>query len=160
MKVAATGGVLLVIGVASLSDTIFKGPIGELLSFVFYLGLRIVPGTEAFTAGGRFDLPIGKDTIGHFVAWAMVGMVAAGVFKRWQWRVVTFVSLFVLSALIEVGQQYLSWSRSAEFSDLAANGFGLVAGFGAFIIGELVLRLVLPSFDSKRESWFRQLRSL
>lgn len=149
----------MAIGAVSLSDSLFKRPIGIVLGTLLDLGLRFIPGAGAFTAGGYLDIPLGRDTLGHFVAWGMIGFVAAGVFRRARWRLLLLGALFALSALIEVGQQYLSWSRSAELSDLAANGFGLVAGFVAFIVIERVVRFIVPDLDLRKEELIRHLRS-
>ena len=64
-------------------------------------------------------------------------------------RINLAVTLFALSAMIEVGQQYLSSSRMAEVSDLLANGVGLTVGFiGAGFVGAAI-RSLLSSLPAK-----------
>ncbi|MGW8314007.1 MAG: hypothetical protein ACWGNV_00290 [Bacteroidales bacterium] len=54
-------------------------------------------------------------------------------------HVLILLGVFMLSALIEVLQATLVASRAAEWLDLAANGFGLVAGYVAFRLFRLII---------------------
>ena len=123
----AVVGALGAVTVLTLSDSIL-GPLRRTAA----RGLAGVRGVESVTGVdmvSRSDLPAAPDIIGHVVLWSVVGLLTWGVARTWAVRLGLLVGLFALSALLEVGQQYLSWSRAAELSDLAANGVGLVGGF-------------------------------
>ncbi len=121
----AVAAALAVVGVVSLSDTLL--PINRAMNLTRRTLGRATAnvGTDIAT---DMAIPIGTDTIGHFIIWAMIGLLAAGLCHGIR-RLNLFLGLFALSALIEVGQRHLSWSRSAELSDLVANGVGLGLGF-------------------------------
>ena len=89
--------------------------------------------------GGRPSTgpPLAWDTIGHFAAWMIIGLLAGLLPGRALERVRTAIGLFALSAAVEVGQAHLSFSRSAEMTDLLANGAGLAVGItiGAVLLG-------------------------
>ena len=121
---------LLTVAVLSLSDGIL-GPVRAGASSAFEVGRAVEMGTGVDLAS-RSSVPIDADTLGHLVLWAAVGLVAAGLATRSMARIRLAVGLFALSGLVEVGQQYLSSSRSAELTDLAANGVGLVVGFATY----------------------------
>lgn len=92
------------------------------VSDLFRLG-SIVP-DGASSAGS----PVDWDTLGHFAMWGFIGLLAGlhrsrPLHRFWLWS-----ALFALSAAVEVGQQLLSHSRSAEITDLWANGVGLAVG--------------------------------
>lgn len=74
-------------------------------------------------------IPVGLDTIGHFIAWGLVGLIAADTAQTIEVKANRYVALVALSAVVEVGQHYLSFSRSAQLTDLIANAAGLAVGF-------------------------------
>ncbi len=124
--------VLFAVCVMTLSDSILVP-----LRLARNSALQVLGTLEAgsgFDLVSRSDLPVGLDTLGHFVAWTAIGFLAAGVARGAVARVGLFVSLFTLSALLELGQRHLSWSRTAELSDLMANGIGLGLGMTVAII--------------------------
>lgn len=139
LRVGLVVAVVAVVGVFSLSDSIL-GPLGHAMSGAADV-IRTVADTTGIALGRRADLPVATDTLGHLAAWSVVGFAAAGVMTQPLHRINVLLGLLVVSALFEVGQRHLSWSRSAELSDLVANGVGLVVGFVAFSIAEQLPRL-------------------
>ncbi len=137
------------VGLASLSDSVTQSP-GTVLTLAARVAAKLTPGMGAAGVGGA-DLPIGADTVGHFIAWAGVGIIACGLVSGIAERMNLFLGLFALSALIEVGQRYLSWSRAAEFSDLVANGVGLAVGFTSFWLMAGTFRMMFPTTAAKTE---------
>lgn len=134
------GGILAVVGV-SLSD---RAP--ALVADGVMMGLRILGLRSGQLTAATLDmLPFATDTISHAVVWGVVGLGAAGTVRTIAGRLNLAWALFTLSALVEVGQQYLSFSRSAELSDLAANGVGLAVGMVAYTTVELLIRLARPA---------------
>lgn len=76
----------------------------------------------------RGDIPFAFDTIGHLVLWSIAGMLAFAAFGRRTSRSFLIVSLFTLSAGVEIGQRFLSSTRQPQVSDLVANGIGVTVG--------------------------------
>ncbi len=148
-------GALLAVAALSLSDRA-----GGLIWALRAVAIRLAVGIESLSP---INLPVGldtvsglpfaSDTIGHFGAWAGIGALTAWAVRSWHGRVLAGSGLFLLSALIEVGQAMFSWSRAAERSDLAANGFGIVAGVavGAAVLS--VVRLLVVT-----SAWLRRTR--
>lgn len=147
--ISVFAGAMVGVCILTLSDTLVDPATAYIFSLVrTFVGpvvgaVRLV--LEALSpAGGadtlsRSSVPFRTDTIGHFVAWSAVGLLAAGIpVTAWN-RFNLYFGLFALSAFLEAGQRYLSWSRVAEFSDLVANGFGLALGFILFGLAENVL---------------------
>jgi hypothetical protein len=130
---------LLTVAVLSLSDGIL-GPMRAGASTAVDVG-RAVETETGVELGSRFSPPVEADTIGHLVLWTGVGLVAAGLATRPGARLRLALGLFALSAAVEVGQRYLSSTRSAEITDLAANGVGLTVGFLAYAAVEALTRL-------------------
>ncbi|MGI9597987.1 MAG: hypothetical protein ACR2QK_17620 [Acidimicrobiales bacterium] len=154
MQVWAAFGLLAVVCVLTLSDSIIgplTGAIGDGLDVV--RGLK--PGT-GLNVVSRPDLPLASDTIGHFMAWTAVGLTAGGLVVTTINRVNLFLGLFAFSALLEVGQRHLSWSRSAEFTDLVANGVGLALGFGMYALAETMLNAAIPALGTRAGGLLRR----
>ena len=149
IHLTVVAGVLSAVGVASLSDSVTSSP-GTVMSIAARIATRLTPGMGLGIGGGA-DLPIGADTVGHFIAWTGVGIVASGLVSGFAERMNLFLGLFALSALIEVGQRYLSWSRVAEFSDLVANGVGLAVGFASFWVLSGTIRRLFPRLALRTE---------
>ncbi len=133
-------GAILTIAALSLSDRA-----GGLIWLLRSVAIRVVLRIESLSPINLpvgldtvADLPFASDTIGHFGAWAGIGALTAWAVRSWQRRVLAGTGLFLLSALIEVGQAMFSWSRAAERSDLTANGFGVVVGI---TVGAIALSL-------------------
>ena len=143
IHLAIAGAVIGVVGVFSLSDSIL-GPLRTAASAAADLArwLEAVLGVDL---GSRSSLPVTMDTLGHFLVWAVVATVAAGLTGSAARRINLFLTLFTLSALFEIGQHYLAQSRSAEVTDLLGNGAGLVLGFVAYSTIEAVLATRAPS---------------
>ncbi len=118
--------VLAVVGVLSLSDSV-GASYTQPIAFAMKLVSALVPGS-GLNPVGAVDLPGGIDTLGHFVVWGSVGFMASVLIPAAASRINALSALWALSALIEVGQKYLSHSRAAQLSDLMANGTGLVVG--------------------------------
>jgi hypothetical protein len=129
---------LVTVGALSLSDGIL-GPVRAGASTAVEVGRAVELGTGVDLAS-RSTVPVDADTLGHFVLWAGVGVVTAGFARRPAARIQLALGLFALSGAVEVGQRYLSSSRSAELSDLMANGVGLAVGFLAYSVVEGALR--------------------
>ena len=87
---------------------------------------------------GRQDVPVSDKTIGHTVLFASATVVAGFVFRRRFRPVVVGAAVFAVSAVYEVAQPVLSWSREQSLTDLVANGVGVVAGVVAV---SLLLRI-------------------
>ena len=147
IQLISTLGFLAVLGIASLADS-GVGSGGMALMRSAFMGLRMIPG-GGLGIGLVSALPFAADTISHFLAWTAVGLLAAGLAQGFVERINLAVTLFALSAMIEIGQQYLSSSRMAEVSDLLANGVGLTVGFiGAGFVGAAI-RSLLSSLPAK-----------
>ncbi len=100
------------------------------------------------------DLPFGWDTLTHFTLWFGVGVLAAGLVRRFYHIPVLWFLLVGLSAFIEVAQQRWTNGRSMEISDLIANGLGLFAGLGVGLF-ILFVEVGLSTFARKIVLWRR-----
>lgn len=143
----AVAAALAVVCVLTLSDSVM-GPLRR----VGRLGLRVIRRAESdsgFDLVSRPDLPVQSDTIGHFLAWAAIGLVAAGLARGARARVQLFLGLLVFSAFLEVAQEYLSWSRTPELTDLAANGAGLIVGFAIHAVLAGILGPVITAMAGR-----------
>lgn len=93
----------------------------------------------------RSDIPLAFDTLGHLALWAVAGGLAYLAFGHRTSPWFLMVSLFTLSAGVEVGQRFLSATRKPDVVDLAANGvgiaFGLVVAMGVLSVTGLFGRL-------------------
>lgn len=148
-------GAILAVAGLSLSDRA-----GGLIWVLRAVAIRMAVGIESLSP---INLPVGLDTVtglpfasdtmGHFAAWAGIGALTAWTVRSWHRRMLAGAGLFVLSAFIEVGQAMFSWSRAAERSDLAANGFGIVVGLalGAAVLSMMRLLVVTSA-------WLRRAR--
>ena len=85
-----------------------------------YLSLR--PGLDTV----QIIPQLGK--IIHAVPYAIPAIFAACLFERKVPRSIALLWLVLLSGLIELGQGYLTTTRSMEFADLLANCLGIIAG--------------------------------
>ncbi len=149
--------VLALIGIVcvlTLSDSIVR-PMTEVVGGAFRVmsGLDSGSGLDVLS---RPNLPFASDTIGHFLAWTAVGFTAGGLTVTTISRFNLYLGLFAFSALLEVGQRHLSWSRSAEFTDLMANGVGLALGFVAYGLLEGAVTAVLPSLGPRADQLVRR----
>ncbi len=97
------------------------------------------------------DLPIGWDTLTHFLLWMGVGIVSAGFVRKLYQVVWLAVGLFAISGLIEYSQQRWTDGRSADWLDLLANGFGITTGL---LLG--LLLLAAEFVVSKIAAWIRR----
>lgn len=143
---------LTVVAALSLADGA-PGTVDHLIRAGFSLANRIDPfGNVELMAQvaseSRGSVPYGADTIGHFIMWGGVGFLAVGLCASVRDRFSMLCALFALSSMFEAGQQYLSWSRTASFDDLVANGLGLVTGYLCFSVAEY---LALPRLEQLSE---------
>ena len=76
----------------------------------------------------RGDIPLAWDTAGHIVLWSVAAMLGFLALHGRVGVVVLALALLTLSAAVEVGQAFLSSSRSPELTDLMANGAGIALG--------------------------------
>ncbi|MGH1489965.1 MAG: hypothetical protein ACRBK7_11330 [Acidimicrobiales bacterium] len=159
LHMVVLGVVMFGVCVLTLSDTLVD-PATEKVSMLFdvtrYMLERLSPQTSGVDLLSRPSLPLRNDTIGHFVAWTGVGFVAAGIPTTAINRFNMYFGLFALSAFLEAGQRYLSWSRVAEFSDLVANGLGLAVGFVAFGLVESLLIPRIPLLNERTQAILRR----
>ncbi|MCP2671788.1 hypothetical protein NHF40_12695 [Maricaulaceae bacterium EIL42A08] len=93
--------------------------------------LALIPGTE-----GRPTL-IGWDKLDHVTSFAALALLARAGWPMAR-RAPTAVALFGYGIAIELGQSTDFVGRTASFSDLAANGVGIVLGLAlAFWLARL-----------------------
>ena len=90
----------------------------------------------------RADVPFKYDTLGHFVLYAVAGVIAFALLRDRLpvWAITGLVILF--SGVVEIAQPLLSATRQMQLSDLTANTVGACVGVGLAVIGTRVLRLV------------------
>jgi len=146
--------VVCLVGVLSLSDSLV-GPIADLMSIIGRLSRQLLSG-DSFGAGRRPSLPLATDTLMHFGGWAGVGFVAGGLLAAAADRVNLALGLVTISAFFEAGQRYLTSSRSAELSDLVANGAGLTLGFVTFALVERAVATLWPDLGMRAEERLRR----
>lgn len=90
----------------------------------------------------RSDIPFAFDKVGHFALYFVAGVLAwLGLGKRYGAGAITLY-LIGFSAVIEVAQPLLSYSRQAELSDLVANSVGVGFGVAAAVILTRALELI------------------
>ena len=135
LRLGTFTGVLLIVGLLSLSDNVGSRYI-RAASAAKNLVFSYVPASGSGLAGA-VDLPVGIDTALHFVVWTSVSFLALTLRPGFISRANVLLGLLALSASIEVGQEYLSMSRTAELSDALANAAGI--GVGALAAGPLLL---------------------
>jgi hypothetical protein len=161
---AALAAVMAGVCVLTLSDTLVGPAMARASVLVDVVRLMVDLISDSTGGSGRLSrsmVPFRTDTIGHFMAWAGVGFLAAGVPATALSRFNLYFGLFALSAFLEAGQRYLTWSRVAEFSDLMANGAGLALGFGCFALVErMVLDRLADSFGPGYPPWRRRISAL
>lgn len=68
-----------------------------------------------------------SDKLLHFVAYAGLAFMFAGVVERRHWGRV-LLGLLLFSAAIELAQEFFTATRSGEWLDMAANALGIAAG--------------------------------
>lgn len=81
----------------------------------------------------RGDIPFASETVGHLVLWAVATLLACGAFGRLSRLPVIAISLFALSAALEVGQGLLSSTRNPQVHDLVANTVGIAVGLAVAV---------------------------
>jgi len=81
------------------------------------------------------------DKIIHATSYAILAVFAACLFERKGPRNIALLWLVLLSGLIELGQGYLTTTRSMEFADLLANCLGVSVG-ALFAVRENVLLFI------------------
>lgn len=96
--------------------------------------LSLVPG-DNMPGSFLFDIPH-IDKIIHMVMYTALGFVALSESRldppRLAWHVLLLFIIFAMSATIEILQATVIPARSAEWFDLLANSFGLIAGYIAY----------------------------
>lgn len=76
----------------------------------------------------RSDVPFAYDTIGHMTLWFIAGLLCWWLFGRRSTPTFIAISLFAVSAGVEVAQGFLASTRTPDVVDLAANGVGIALG--------------------------------
>ena len=114
---------------------VFRYKFSILLAIVIAM-LSLVP-SSSMPDSSLFSIKF-LDKIVHFSMYALFGFVAL-LESRCKGQCVQFhlflcVSIFIMSAVIEVLQATVVATRAAEWFDLLANFSGLVAGYIAFRI--------------------------
>jgi len=139
-------GFLSAIGLLSFadraSDTV-KGAWG-VVQRVGSFGERLI-GLDVVDRG---DIPLAFDTLGHLMLWGIAGMLAYAAFGRRTSRSFLIISLITLSAGFEIGQRFLSSTRTPQLTDLAANTVGVIMGVSLAAFGFWILSL----FERKSRS--------
>lgn len=79
-----------------------------------------------------------SDKWGHFLGFALVGLVFFIALPRWS-KVAMAVALVVVGLFMELGQGWFLPRRSFDLADLAVNGFGVLA---ALVVYWLVVFLI------------------
>jgi len=114
---------------------VFRYKFSILLAILIAL-LSLVP-SSSFPESSLFSIKF-LDKFVHFSMYALFGFVAF-LESRCQTQCVRFhllliMIIFIMSTVIEVLQATVVATRSAEWFDLLANFFGLLAGYIAFRI--------------------------
>ena len=97
----------------------------KIISSIYLVALIIV----SLVPLSGVQSPGNTDKIAHFVAYAVLGVLAyftAGSFRK---RVYLFISVIALGIVLE-SVQYLIPGRSFSYYDMAANMAGAVFGYG------------------------------
>lgn len=74
------------------------------------------------------DLPYSWDVVGHFGLWLAVAVAAWWAFRRRLSALALGLTLFIVSYAVEIGQSYLTTTRTPDPRDLLANALGIVVG--------------------------------
>lgn len=91
-----------------------------LLTFVFIASLIPMPAPPV-------ELPQGFDKYEHILAYASLSGYFGQLLSRFRTHLRYALALFCMGALLEV-LQGLTWYRSPDYYDLAANGIGVLLG--------------------------------
>jgi small-conductance mechanosensitive channel len=128
-------GAVGAVSILSLSD---RAPSMLVATARALIGGLIPAGATSLLAGLVRAIPVAPDVVGHAVVWAVISLLACGLVRSSIARLNLAIGLVALSAVIEVGQQVATWSRSASLSDLVGNAVGVTAGFVLFTVIERV----------------------
>lgn len=79
------------------------------------------------------DLPYSWDLVGHFALWLSVAVVGWWTFRRRLSALTLALTLFIGSYAVEIGQAYLSTTRTPDPQDLVANALGIAVGMTAAV---------------------------
>ena len=109
-----------------------------LLAFVFIASLIPMPAPPV-------ELPQGFDKYEHILAYAILSGYFGQLLSRFRLHLRYAFALFCMGAMLEV-LQGLTWYRSPDWYDLAANSVGVVLGL---LIGLTPLRGVVALLDAK-----------
>lgn len=74
------------------------------------------------------DLPYSWDVVGHFGLWLAVAVAAWWAFRRRLSALALGLTLFIVSYAVEIGQSYLTTTRTPDPRDLLANALGIAVG--------------------------------
>lgn len=137
LPATAFTGLAGAVGVLSFADRA-PGTTQAILRRVRSVGQRVEQ-RSGYDLIDRGDVPVAFDTAGHLVLWFLAGLIGWWAFHRRTTPAFLALCLFTVSAGIEVGQSYLSTSRSPDIFDLVANGAGIALGVAlAVAIGSAV----------------------
>ena len=109
-----------------------------LLAFVFIASLIPMPPPP-------MDMPGGFDKYEHILAYGTLSGYFGQLLSQYRLHLRYAFSLFCMGAMLEV-LQGLTWYRSPDWYDLAANSVGVVLGL---LIGLTPLRGVVALLDAK-----------
>lgn len=126
MPAVLLAGFSVVLGILSFADRA-PGTTQAALRRVQDVG-RKVENRSGLDVIDRGDVPLAFDTAGHLFLWFIAGVIGWWAFSRRTSPVFLALCLFTISAGVEVGQSYLSTSRSPDLLDLVANGAGILFG--------------------------------
>lgn len=104
------------------------------------------------------DLPYDWDVVGHFGLWLSLAVVSWWTFRPRVTAPTLAFTLFMASYAVEIGQSFLTTTRTPDPRDLAANGLGIVVGLMAAAAVEWLASVRWRG--SRRSSAFRQRRSV
>ncbi|MEM9131809.1 MAG: hypothetical protein AAF962_09405 [Actinomycetota bacterium] len=88
------------------------------------------------------DLPYSWDLVGHFALWLTVAVVGWWTYRRRLPATVLALVLFIGSYAVEIGQSYLSTTRTPDPQDLVANALGIAVGMTLAVTGGWIVARV------------------
>ncbi len=98
----------------------------------------------------RSDIPWAADELGHMALWGM-GMVVLGLLFRHRVPVdVLAAGLFVSSIGVEVLQRVATAGRAMEFTDIGANGIGILLGLVVVVATTAISKSAISKSEARR----------
>lgn len=129
-------GFVAVVGVLSFADRAPRAS-RAILRRIQWLGQR-VERRFGWDFVDRSDVPLAYDTAGHFAMWFLAAALGWWLLHHKTSPLVLGLGLVAVSAGIEVGQGFLSSTRTPDVQDLLANAIGVSVGLTlAVLVGVL-----------------------